>query len=157
MYTRVFRSRSNFSRNTIKDEREGDGAERIDPRKQNKTRSPFFFYYNGWCNVTHAYTSTRVRRVASDHFRDRSTASSSSSSPILFPSVFFLFSFSNKREDKIGENFAYTFHTNRGTTSRYIIQDVVSQKLETTSQVFPKCFTFPIPFFPCLLSHSFLA
>lgn len=104
-----------------------------------------------------AYASTRVRRVASDHFRDRSTASSSSSSPILFPSVFFLFSFSNKREDKIGENFAYTFHTNRGTTSRYIIQDVVSQKLETTSQVFPKCFTFPIPFFPCLLSHSFLA
>lgn len=67
--------------------------------------------------------STRVR--SSDHFRDRSTASSSSSRCLQSYFLPFFF-FSNKREDKIGENFTRT-------VSRYIIQDVVS--LETGNHV----------------------
>lgn len=148
MYTRVFRSRSNFSRNTIKGEREGDGAERIDPRKQNKTRSPFFFYYNGWCNVTHAYTSTRVRRVASDHFRDRSTASSSFSSPILFPSVFFLFSFRTREKTRLGK--ISRIHFTRTAERRLVIlfRMWFLRNWKPRHKCFPSVSRFRFLFFP---------
>lgn len=128
----------------------------------NKTKLDHRFFF-----ITTDVTLSR-RRVyidtcafASDHFRDKSTASSSSSSRCLqsyfLPLFFFLFFFRTREKTRLGKiSCIYFTRQRRNGVSLYIIQDVVSQKLETTSQVFPKCLTFDVSDSSFLLPIHFL-
>lgn len=128
-------------------ERATELKESIRGSKTRLDHRSFFITTDGVTLPTRIHRHVCVR-VASDHFRDRSTASSSFSSPILFPSVFFFFLFRTREKTRLGK--ISRIHFTRTAERRLVIlfRMWFLRNWKPRHKCFPSVSRFRFLFFP---------